>query len=265
MRLSVLLAAFSLALPLSGTTTIFSENFESYSAPVMLAGQGGWVDEGTGYGRAYVRIGSHLASQVLDGRYQNTPYGGIDFVIQSLPHALFPSLVTALSFDAYAVSDAPPSTNTGVYLGDIRHAGVAVGWAIDPSLGWYFASYSLGTGGNTMWNLTGAGYLASDSYDRAAHLGIVLDPLSGFFYGTYDLGSGVAGQTPHYGLSSNLSMIDRVSLVVDLQYPGEPRLGAELDNIFVSETPEPGSIWLTGTAAALLGLGARRRWRRRTE
>jgi len=228
-------------------TTLFQDDFESYASGSNLIGQNGWASPFGGF-TMQIDPGSGLPSQVVNGRHA---FGNIHYAFHSLSGALDLSEINTLTFDGYGTSATPASTNSGVGLQPGQGVFLPLGsvwWDINhDSGGWSFDARGItGDYNDLTKRFTIPGY-----YDQAGHFSIILDGKTNEVYGTADFGSGII-QTPHFAVSdAALSALNNVLMFQDYQ-TNAGRLGAEFDNISVSNVPIPTAFWLFGSG--MIGL-----------
>jgi len=239
MKILLSLSLLFAGMPINGTT-LFSDNFESYTVGANLAGQGGW----TGCGSIPVGTSGALPTQVaradLGSAGCTGGLSGFAVISHSFSGSIADNAVTTLSFDAYASAG---SHDSGVWLTDL--GGITLnGVLLSPDqtvLGWTLILYQNGAGDHRISIPGGTG--APVSFQ------VVIDVPQQVVYAMYDFGSGWQ-TTSTLSLAGNttLSQWKALSIVGDYRFnlPQD-----QIDNISLTQTPEPSMLLST----ALCGIG----------
>ncbi|MEO1834317.1 MAG: hypothetical protein ABGZ49_02390 [Akkermansiaceae bacterium] len=105
------------------------------------------------------------------------------------------------------------------------------------SLGWFYAVNQPGGAAYVFYGSGDSFDLLAPTIDQLNQLAIVFDTDSLEFWGTYDLGGGVTGETPHFSASlPELQSLEVVRILQDFRGIA----GVEIDNILITQIPEPG-------------------------
>lgn len=241
LTLSLLVAGLQL-----DAATLFSDNFESYTAGANLAGQGGW----TGCGSIPIGTSSALPTQVvradLGSAGCGAPLAGFALMNHSFSGSIGSNVITTLSFDAYAPTGAHSS---GVWLTDLGGP-VLSGLQLLPSQnvpGWALFLYENGGSIGSISIPGGTGVAVSFQ--------LVIDVPGQVVYVIYDFGAGPQStSTLSLAGSSSLHSWNTLSLVGDYRF-GLPQ--DQIDNISLTQTPEPStllSMLLCGAGVIAMGL-----------
>lgn len=243
----VMSAALLLTANAANSAVLFGDNFESYAPGSNVNGQGGWFSNSSSF-QLLAKPVSQLGSQAIDGRL---PIYNIQWMYHSLP-AFDTNAITTLSFDGYAFSGNPPSTNSGVGLQSSTSsllAGLAVWWDVNrDSGGWTLDVRSLT--GNASDRFVFLGH-----WDEIAHFKLVLDGVSNELYGIANFG-GPDLFTPKYSISdSQIASLSTLTVFQDYQF-NIGRQGAAFDNVLassaVASVPEPNTYVLFFLSLAAL-------------
>jgi len=102
-----------------GTQTLFSDDLNSYSPGVGLAGQGGWFQDSAATAPLILSTSTPLGTVAVDGRIRTgtgTPNdSSVGIVRHTLSGSLNPNGISIVSADAYAFS-AYHSHNAGIFI-----------------------------------------------------------------------------------------------------------------------------------------------------
>jgi hypothetical protein len=118
--------------------------------------------------------------------------------------------MTTLLFDAYAVSSAPTTHDTGVSIDSLGPGFGAnhIRWQADTVGGFRGWRFVVSVGGSS--NL----FSVPGGFDRRVVMSIVLDGVANEVYGLYDFGGGFV-QTPHFAVTdAQLADLNAVLLYV---------------------------------------------------
>jgi hypothetical protein len=239
-----------LTLPLAGMSlhadTLFSDNFNSYTAGANLAGQGGW----TGCGSLPVDTGSVLPTQVVrvdEGSSSGCtgPEAGFAILSQSFSGSIASGEVSTLSFDAYAPTNSH-DMNVLLGTGDLGSDFSGVYLETNNFVpGWRLTLFQNADAVSFVDIPGGAGMPVSMS--------IVVDEPDQLTYAVYDFGAGpqTTSTLSFVGFTGLNSWTD-VSIIGDYRF-GLPQ--GEIDNISLTQTgtvPESSTLLLTSLAGVAL-------------
>jgi hypothetical protein len=251
MKVLLSLSLLFAGIPLHATT-LFSDNFESYTAGANLAGQGGW----TGCGSIPIGTSSALPTQVaradLGSAGCSGNLTGFAVIDHSFSGSIADNVTTILSFNAYAPSGAHDS---GVWLTDLGGNNLN-GVLLSPDMtvpGWTLLLYKNG-GANDRVNIPGG-------TGAPVFMEIVIDVPDQTVYAKYDFGSGLqTTSTLSLAGDNTLSQWNTLSVVGDYRF-GLPQ--DQIDNINLTQSPEPSTL-LSTTLSALGLLALKIRARRKS-
>jgi hypothetical protein len=238
MKLLLLFSLLLTGLSLQGGS-LFTDNFESYTPGSNLSGQGGW----SGCGSIPVAAGSGLPTQVASVGGGSSSgctgsFAGLAFLQHSLAGSITSDSITTMSFDAYAVPGSGHVTvdlnNRQLVDGQSNFVGIEVlttdGLA---NPGWEISTEG-GSGTKQEVFIPGNGSLLS--------MKLVIDMPDQIAYGIYDLGSGPQTTSAINLAGVDLTLVDRVEIVGDYRSGSST---AEIDNLDVTQTPEPSTLLMT--------------------
>ncbi len=236
----------SVGVPL-GATTLFSDNFESYGAG-NLSGQGGW----TGCGSIPVGTSGALPTKVaradLGSAGCSGAFSGFGIISHSFPGSIADNVITTLSFEAYAPAGAH---DAGVWLSDLGGT-TFTGMQLIPDRtvpGWSLLLYQNGNPSGRISMPGGTGVPVSFQ--------VVIDVPGQIVYAIYNFGSG-AQTTSALSLAGNTTLNQWTALSIAGDYrDGLPQ--DQIDNITLTQTPEPSTLFLTAIIGLLVFPAVRRR------
>ena len=230
----------SLCLPdIVSANVIFEESFEDYALGSDLAGQGGWFGDSINVVNSTTGLGSHV---VLGPSGPGISVANTHNLFRD--ESLDSNKVYTLSFDAFAgLTGAGFVNQAGLGPSSINSISFLVlGWSPNSGQtpGWSFLNISPDVAIERFIFVPGGA-------GQIVRLEVVLDLPNNEVYGRYDFGSGFQ-ETEHVAPDPLI-----ISVIRGVTLFG----GGELDNIVVTETPEPTSL------AVFMGLGIAIVYRRR--